>query len=72
VLILNKLLIFIDAQNRRNAGNAVSTHVLHTHGISDENRSRARSFFDLGQTANRLAEGIGDLPTSEDVAAAGF
>lgn len=30
VLILNKLLVFIDAQNRKDAGIAVSTHVLHT------------------------------------------
>jgi hypothetical protein len=30
VLILRKLLIFIDAQNSKNGANAVSTHVLHT------------------------------------------
>ena len=30
VLILNKLLKILDAYNDQNAGNAVSTHVLHT------------------------------------------
>src|SRR5208283_3913512 len=33
VLILNKLLILVDAQNYKDPGDAVSAHVLHTRGL---------------------------------------
>lgn len=55
LLILNKLLKILDAQNCQNAGNAVLEYATSTRDFRRK-RDHARSFFDLQKTANRLTE----------------
>jgi hypothetical protein len=54
-LIINKLLKTIDAHTYQNAAYAVLEYATSTRDFGG-NASRARSFFDLGKTADRLTE----------------